>query len=149
MAHAVLSHLSHTKEQPLNLDSAGTGAYHAGAAPDHRTILTLKKHGITNYKHAARKIRPADFAEFDYVLGMDDHNLEDLKDAQKKAVSDGVVGANRAKVSLFGDVKFGGKGKGEEIDDPYYGGRDGFQTAYEQVNRFAEGFLQSLKKTDS
>jgi low molecular weight phosphotyrosine protein phosphatase len=45
----------------------------------------------------------------------------------------------------FGE--FGGKGKGgEEIDDPYYGGRDGFDTAYEQANRFSKAFLAELEE---
>lgn len=41
----------------LILDSCGTGAYHIGSPPDSRTISTLKDHGISDYVHAARKVR--------------------------------------------------------------------------------------------
>lgn len=42
---------------------------------------------------------------------------------------------------LFGE--FGGKGKAEIVDDPYYGGRDGFEIAYEQIVRFSNNFLKA------
>lgn len=41
---------------------------------------------------------------------------------------------------LFGE--FAGKKKVEEVDDPYYGGRDGFEVAYEQCARFSTNFLK-------
>ena len=41
---------------------------------------------------------------------------------------------------LFGE--FSGKKKAEEIDDPYYGARDGFEIAYEQCTRFSKNFLK-------
>jgi low molecular weight phosphotyrosine protein phosphatase len=41
---------------------------------------------------------------------------------------------------LFGE--FSGKKKAEEVDDPYYGGRDGFEIAYEQCVRFSKNFLK-------
>lgn len=42
-------------------------------------------------------------------------------------------------VVLFGE--YAGKKKAEEIDDPYYGARDGFAVAYEQCVRFSKNFL--------
>lgn len=48
-----------------------------------------------------------------------------------------------AKVVLFGS--FGGS-EAEEVIDPYYGGRDGFEVAYEQVERFSRGFLRYLEE---
>jgi low molecular weight phosphotyrosine protein phosphatase len=42
-----------------NVDSCGTGAYHVGSSPDSRTTSTLKAHGIVDYNHTARKVRPA------------------------------------------------------------------------------------------
>ncbi|KAI9655238.1 MAG: hypothetical protein M1831_004948 [Alyxoria varia] len=34
---------------------------------------------------------------------------------------------------------------GEEVIDPYYGGKKGFDIAYEQVERFSQGFLRWLE----
>jgi len=63
---------------------------------------------------------------------MDRDNLGDLKRLHRRH------GGN-AKVMLFGE--FSGSGKKEEIDDPYYGGKDGFEIAYEQCMRFSKNFL--------
>lgn len=59
MAEGVFQHLtSRTPYKGLvsKLDSCGTGAYHVGDDPDDRTLETLQKHGVTDYKHAARKV---------------------------------------------------------------------------------------------
>lgn len=42
------------------VDSSGTGAYHVGDSPDDRTMDTLEEHGITDYKHKARKASQKD-----------------------------------------------------------------------------------------
>ena len=34
------------------------GGYHIGEGPDDRTMSTLEDHGITDYVHHARKVRP-------------------------------------------------------------------------------------------
>lgn len=94
-------------------------------------MSTLAKHGIHDYTHAARKVRASDFDEFDYLFAMDRSNLSDLQRQAKKNC--------RAKVMLFGE--YAGTGKAEIVQDPYYGGREGFETAYQQCRRFAENFL--------
>lgn len=131
-----------------HIDSCGTGAYHVGDSPDSRTTATLKAHGITTYRHAARKFQPSDFEKFDYILAMDDSNLEDLNDLKKRVFGKkgNVEGSGR--VMLFGE--FGGKmrrgGRGEAVQDPYYGADDGFETAYEQAVRFSKVFLERLER---
>lgn len=114
------------------------GAYHAGDDPDDRTMSTLAKHGITDYTHAARKVRASDFDEFDYIFAMDRSNLSDLQRYTKKS-SSGAKASQKAKVMLFGE--YSGQGKAEVVNDPYYGGNQGFQTAYEQCMRFSKNFL--------
>lgn len=64
---------------------------------------------------------------------MDRDNLRDLQRIHQRA-------GGKAKVMLFGE--FAGKKRAEEVDDPYYGGRDGFEVAYEQCTRFSKNFLQ-------
>lgn len=135
-AHACAHRGPQTKRSEIRaralLTPPGPGAYHAGDDPDDRTMSTLAKHGIHDYTHAARKVRAADFAEFDYLFAMDRSNLSDLqRQAPKNA---------RAKVLLFGE--YAGTGKAEIVQDPYYGGREGFETAYQQCRRFAENFLR-------
>ena len=138
----------------FTIDSAGTGAYHALSPPDPRTLAELKRHGITSYDHAARKVRASDFYTFDFLFAMDSENLEDLNDARDRLVKQRgkKSGEKLGRVLTFGDRRFGGvpedeEGEGEEVVDPYYGGKDGFETAYQQVHTFSRGFLNWLEKT--
>ncbi|KAK8004840.1 LMWPc-domain-containing protein [Apiospora arundinis] len=142
MAEGVFRSL--TKDAPYKdlidtVDSCGTGAYHAGDDPDDRTMSTLAQHGITDYTHAARKVRPSDFDEFDYIFAMDRSNLSDLQRYVKKS-SPNAKSTQKAKVMLFGE--YSGQTKAEIVSDPYYGGRQGFQTAYDQCMRFSKNFLE-------
>lgn len=142
MAEAVFA--NRTKSHPLisRVDSCGTGAYHVGSDPDPRTQEVIEKHGITDYRHAARKVKPEDFMEFDYVFGMDNenvYNLERVRErAAKKRMDQEGRGPNEpglAEVRLWGEFggKKGRKGAGEEVQDPYYGADDGFEVLYDTL----------------
>ncbi|KAK3388408.1 phosphotyrosine protein phosphatase I superfamily [Sordaria brevicollis] len=120
------------KGRIAKIDSCGTGAYHIGEGPDDRTMETLQEHGITDYIHAARKVSTSDFDKFDYIFAMDRANLADLQRLQQRH-------PGKAKVMLFGE--YSGTGKAEVIQDPYYGGKSGFEKAYEQATRFSKNFL--------
>lgn len=140
-----------SKPHPLiaTIDSCGTGAYHLGSSPDRRTMATLKANGITDYRHSARRFQPAtDLEKFDYIFAMDADNLADLVRLRKreaKRLGLGEDGEGLGKVMLFGE--FGGKGgRKEEVEDPYYGGDDGFDVAYEQAVRFSKAFLKKLEE---
>ena len=157
MAEAVFLHhitsLSHHPQHPLiispfqNIDSAGTGAYHIGDAPNPRTMATLKRHGITDYHHRARKIQPGDFDRFDYILAMDRDNLLDLEHMLLRVAGGGEKEKKKkktGKVALFGD--YGGE-VGEEVVDPYYGTDEDFEVAYQQMVRFTRGFVKQVLDT--
>jgi len=140
MAEGVFRSLAGSHPRLGSIDSAGTGAYHILEPPDYRTIDTLRKHGIRNYDHGARKIQDKDFRTFDYILAMDASNLRDLQRLQKRVDSAGEK--SKAKVMLFGE--FSGKSKAEQVGDPYYGEDNGFEEVYEQVSRFSKNFLQEV-----
>lgn len=78
----------------------------------------------------------SDFERFDYIFAMDRSNLSDLQRLQRAKPD------TRAKVMLYGE--FGGGAKAEIVNDPYYGGRDGFEKAFEQCSRFARNFLKDV-----
>ena len=101
-------------------------------------MATLASHGITDYTHRARKIQATDFDRFDYIFAMDRQNLADLEQYKRQKPD------SKARVQLFGEYSGSeSKGKGEVIQDPYYGGRDGFAKAYEQTTRFSKNFLKA------
>ncbi|TKA73662.1 hypothetical protein B0A49_04454 [Cryomyces minteri] len=133
MAAGVFQHVAQQRQGGgavvARVDSAGTGAYHVGDAPDPRALATLAAHGIGAGGHRARQVGAADFAAFDYVLAMDEANRAHLERARA------------GRVMLFGD--FGGR-PGEQVADPYYGAADGFDVAYAQMVRFSEGLLRHL-----
>lgn len=138
-------------QHPLikHIDSCGTGAYHSGDQPDGRTLSVLDKAGgIAGYRHKARKVRvPSDFLEFDYLIAMDEDNLIDLREMVKRAKKKGLLtGEEVGKCHLLGE--FGGKDAEEEVQDPYYGGRDGFEIAFEQVQRCGKGLLRHVEEME-
>lgn len=116
-----------------------------GHSPDPRTMSTLQDNGILDYEHLARKIQVADFDTFDYILAMDNENVHDLLRLKTRAIKNKHAGFGKeklsAKVMLFGE--FGGK-KGEQVADPYYGAKNGFAVAYEQMIRFSNGFVAQV-----
>ncbi|KAJ5153285.1 Protein-tyrosine phosphatase low molecular weight mammalian [Penicillium canariense] len=175
MAEGVFRNVADAHSIIGDIDSAGTGAYHSGEGPDSRTMSTLRRHGITTYDHAARKVTKDDFLKFDYLLAMDKHNLRDLLDVRESVIASlrrnpksaakntraasetalGTQGENAkvAEVRLFGDFGKGGKlhdrvGGGEVVQDPYYGGANGFEEVYQQVVRFSQGFIDYLESQE-
>ena len=169
MAEAVFRSLTASDRRLGLIDSCGTGAYRTydhqplessccsshinwniivdeGQPPDPRTMSTLQDNGVLNYGHSARKIRVADFDTFDYILAMDDDNVHDIMRLRTRAMKNKHDGPNKenlsAKVMLFGD--FGGNVKGEQVVDPYYGAKNGFAVAYEQMVRFSNGFIAEV-----
>lgn len=143
MAEAVFRSRAASHHRLAYVDSCGTGAYHEDDPPDPRTMKVLRDHGIKDYTHAARKLRMSDFTQFDYILAMDRQNLHDIKHLKQRALKKdiGIDESGMGRVMLFGD--FGGKA-GEEVVDPYYGSRDGFAVAYDQMKRFSEGFIAQI-----
>lgn len=115
------------------VDSAGTGAWHAGSPPDRRSIEIAAKHGIDISAQRARKVRREDFSRFHLILGMDATNVADLR-AQ-------APGGTVERVRLFLD--FAGAGE-RDVPDPYYGGREGFENVYRMIRDASEALLSKL-----
>jgi protein-tyrosine phosphatase len=127
-AEAVMRHVVAARglEQEVVVDSAGTGAWHAGSPPDQRATAAARTRGIT-VQGAARKVTRADFEEFDLLLAMDDENLHDLLAV---APPDG-----RHKVRKLAAV---------DVPDPYYGGSDGFETVLDLVEEACVRLLDEV-----
>ncbi|KAI5963649.1 stp1 [Candida pseudojiufengensis] len=115
-----------------NIESFGTSGWHIGESPDSRSARTCRKHGVP-VQHHAQQISGKDFDRFDYVIGMDESNLSDLRYMKPKN--------NKSVVDIFGKWR-----TNEEFDkivsDPYYGGNDGFEYNFKQINHFTNEFLK-------
>jgi protein-tyrosine phosphatase len=123
------------REDALSLDSAGTGSWHIGNAPDPRATAAAAERGIT-LAGAARQVTVADFDAFDLIVAMDAANARDLR---RLAPDD----AARAKVVLLRDhdPEAGGD---LDVPDPYYGGEDGFETVLDIVERSCRNLLSTI-----
>lgn len=112
------------------IDSAGTGAWHAGEGPDPRSRAEGERRGYSFAGQAARKVRVQDFHEFDYILAMDASNLSDLRALQPEN--------SHAELSLF-------LPDGSDVPDPYYGGADGFVRVVDLIEAASDVWLAKMK----
>lgn len=119
----------------IEVDSAGTHAYHVGEAPDPRAQEAAWRRGVDLSPLRARKVKAADFEIFDYVLAMDDDNYQQLE----MICPDG----HEHKLRLFLDFATGMQER--EVPDPYYGGASGFERILDLVEAAAEGLLDEIR----
>lgn len=117
------------------VDSAGTGEWHIGHAPDRRTVAAAKLRGYDLSQLRARQVSAEDFQRFHYILAMDNSNLNDLKSLQPKGYA-GELGLflNFARLPT------------PEVPDPYYGDEDGFDHVLDLVEQGAEALLSHLRR---
>ncbi len=79
-------------QERIRIDSAGTGDWHIGKAPDRRASAAAAGRGYAMDDLRARQVSGDDFRHFDYVLAMDDSNLADLETLRAGVgADDGVV----------------------------------------------------------
>lgn len=78
LAEGILKHKCAQKKLDWYIDSAGTGKWHLGAAPDKRSIQVAKQNSIDISNQRARSINSSDFEEFDLIFAMDTSNYKHL-----------------------------------------------------------------------
>lgn len=117
------------------VDSAGTGGYHIGREPDHRSIATAHKNGLDISKQKARKFSTKDFDDFDYIYVMDNSNYDDVTFLAK-------TDEQKQKVQLILNELF--PGDNVDVPDPYYGLQNGFDMVYEMLDEATDILAQKL-----
>ncbi|SDH44964.1 low molecular weight protein-tyrosine-phosphatase [Pseudomonas panipatensis] len=122
-------------EARVSVDSAGTGDWHVGKAPDARTRVAALKRGYDLSSLRARQVSRADFAAFDLILAMDLANLADLQRLRQ--------GAGEAELDLFLRRY---AGELDEVPDPYYGGEAGFEQVLDLIERASDALLLEVKR---
>jgi protein-tyrosine phosphatase len=137
LAEGVFRHLVRERglEGRFRVDSAGTGAWHVGEAPDRRSADVARRHGVGLDGQRARQVHARDFDEFDYIVAMDRDNLDRLERLRAAA-------GGRAELLLLRDHD-SEPGDGE-VPDPYYGGPRGFDDVFAMIRRSAEELLDHL-----
>ena len=125
-------------EHQFEIDSAGTGSWHAGDSPDRRATAAAATRGIA-LEGAARQVRPRDFEHFDLLLAMDRENLRELRTFSV----DGDIAGKARLLREFDPASAGAPDL--DVPDPYYGGPDGFEKVLDQVEAACKGLLDSLR----
>jgi protein-tyrosine phosphatase len=119
----------------IEVDSAGTHAYHVGEPPDRRATLAAARRGIDLSSQRARAVLESDFSRFDSILAMDRDNRDILLER--------CTVPYQGRIRLF--LEFArNAGTMQEVPDPYYGGPLGFERVLDLVEDAAEGLLEDL-----
>lgn len=115
----------------IEVQSAGTGDWHIGDAPCENSIKVASLNGIDISQQKARQVTKEDFEKFDYVVGLDNSNIENLKNLGCKSV-----------------LKMGDYGyEGEDVPDPYFfEGFEGFDKVFNMIDTCTKNFINSLNK---
>lgn len=135
-AEAVARHFIHSGglDSRIEVDSAGTHGYHAGEAPDPRSIKAAAKRGYDLKPLRARKLETSDFQEFDLLLAMDRGHLELMQRACPEVY--------RSKLDLF--LRYAPSTEFDEVPDPYYGGPQGFEMVLDMCEAGVGGLIDRL-----
>ncbi|MET2830120.1 low molecular weight protein-tyrosine-phosphatase [Mesorhizobium shangrilense] len=116
------------------IDSAGTGGWHAGEAPDRRSIAIAAQHGVDISGQKARKVTLDDFSRFDLILGVDRSNVADLKALASAGTRD--------RVHLFLELA---EDRPRDVPDPYYDGPEAFASVYRMIRTASEALATRLE----
>jgi len=120
----------------IDIDSAGTHAYHVGNPPDRRALATGRGRGLDFSDLRARQAESNDFHEFDYLLAMDNDNYHGLK-----AIC---PAGQESRLRMF--LEFAPQLGIKEVPDPYYGGDSGFERVFDMVEAASKGLLDEIRQ---
>ncbi len=120
----------------LEIDSAGTGDWHVGKAPDERMQAAALSRGYDLSALRARQIQPQDLDSFDYILVMDEQNKVDVEDLASEM-------EHLDKIRLLLSYN---PSAITEVPDPYYGGESGFHQVIDLVESACKRLLVQLRK---
>jgi protein-tyrosine phosphatase len=122
-------------DNSIEVDSAGTHAYHVGEPPDRRAIEAANQRGIDLNDLRARVVDDEDFASFDLILAMDRDNLDHLHQRSPTRYHE--------RIKLIMD--FAPQAYTREVPDPYYGSAKGFADVLDLLEQASKGLLRELR----
>lgn len=120
------------------VDSAGTGSYHLGNAPDPRSIAVAKENGIDISGQRCRVLTERDLEEHDFIYVMDKSNYHHVLGLCQTKEQEN-------KVNLLLGVT---DTENTEVQDPYYGGADGFNTVFHLIKGACATIAKNLNQKE-
>lgn len=133
-------------EGAVEVDSAGTGAWHIGERADPRMRQAAEARGLT-LTSRARQLAAEDFERFDLILAMDRDNLRNIRTATPTG-GGRPTSAGPAEITERGDTRllssFLDASWPEDVPDPYYGGAAGFERVIDMLEAACPAVLDAL-----
>lgn len=133
LAHGILE--SKLPTDKFVVDSAGTGDYHIGKLPDHRSIATAKAKGLDISMQRCRQFKLSDFDNFDIIYVMDQSNYENVVKLARDTT-------DISKVRLV--LEDSNTSDGQEVPDPYWGDLKDFEDVYMLLDKACEKIAYNL-----
>jgi protein-tyrosine phosphatase len=118
----------------VHVASAGTHDYHVGSPADERSTQHARLRGYDLSAHRAQQVRPLDFERFDLILAMDTGHMELLEEDCPPQ--------HAGKLKRL--MEFAPTGLPDEVADPYYGGKQGFETVLDHIEAACDGLVAFL-----
>lgn len=134
MAEGIMRDLVAERGLDWEIDSAGTGGWHAGEPPDPRAICTTKAQGTDISTLRARQFKRGDFSRFDKIYALDPKNLRDILKLAKTDVE-------REKVELFLTAAYPEQRSG--VRDPWYDDAL-FEPVYQELREACQRILERI-----
>lgn len=134
LAEGVLRRMAAEQGVQVDIDSAGTHAYHVGEPPDPRAVAAAQRRGCDISMLRARTVQPGDFDHFDLILAMDNDNLSRLREQAPASAQ------KRLRLLL----SYSGTPQGD-VPDPYYGSDNAFEHALDLIERAMQELLAELQ----
>ena len=125
--------------QWVEVDSAGTGGWHAGRPPDPRAIACAREHGVDISGLRARQLQAEDFHSFDLILCADADNLRNARDLAPAGLEERAV-----LMMEWAGPELAAQAPGAEVPDPYYGGPEDFERVWKLVDAAAQAVVDRL-----
>lgn len=123
----------HNLEQEFHIESASTSYEAFGESIHYGTVEILNEMGIPYDKNKrSRRITPEDYDKFDYILGMEDSNIQNIKR---------IVGEDKNH-KIYRLLDFSKNPR--NISDPWYTGN--FDSTYYDVVDGCQSLLKKLEK---
>lgn len=119
----------------VEIDSAGTHAYHVGEPPDERAQAAAALRGADISGLRGRQAGVEDLERYDLVLAMDHQNYAHLK-----AIC---PSGQEHKIRLF--LEFATRCRERAVPDPYFGSASGFDRVLDMIEDAAEGLLAEVR----
>lgn len=128
--------VKHGLANRIEVDSAGTHAYHVGEPPDARAQAAIRRRGLDIGDLRGRQAEREDFVRFDYVLAMDHDNYATLRALAPPEQAH--------KLQLF--LAYARRYNSQAVPDPYFGDANGFDRVLDMIEDAAVGLLDDIRQ---